>query len=143
VQYQDHSVVAQLGTPDMRVPIAYGLSWPERMASGAQALDFASLSDMTFESISTRGHLERFPGLKLAWDALEAPSGTTAILNAANEIAVAAFLNKRIRFDQIYTVNVQTLEAVVPSSADSLEHLLALDAESRAIAQGIAQQLTR
>ncbi len=143
VQYRDHSVVAQLGTPDMRVPIAYGLSWPERMASGAQALDFASLSDMSFEAITTRGHPERFPGLKLAWEALEAPSGTTAVLNAANEVAVAAFLDKRIRFDQIYAVNVQTLEAVVPSPAESLAHLLALDAESRAVAQGIAQGLSR
>ncbi len=143
VQYQDHSVVAQLGTPDMRIPIAYGLSWPERMASGAQALDFASLSDMSFEAIITRGHPERFPGLKLAWEALEAPSGTTAVLNAANEIAVAAFLDKRIRFDQIYAVNVETLEAVSPSPAGSLEHLLALDAESRAVAQGLAQGLSR
>ena len=143
VQYRDHSVVAQLGTPDMRVPIAYGLSWPERMASGAQALDFASLSDMSFEAITTRGHPERFPGLKLAWEALEAPSGTTAVLNAANEVAVAAFLDKRIRFDQIYAVNVQTLEAVVPSPAESLAHLLALDAESRSVAQGIAQGLSR
>ncbi len=143
VQYQDHSVVAQLGTPDMQIPIAYGLSWPERMASGAQALDFASLSDMSFEAIITRGHPERFPGLKLAWEALEAPSGTTAVLNAANEIAVAAFLDKRIRFDQIYAVNVETLEAVSPSPAGSLEHLLALDAESRAVAQGLAQGLSR
>ncbi len=143
VQYQDHSVVAQLGTPDMRVPIAYGLSWPERMASGAKALDFSSLSDMSFEAITTRGHSERFPGLKLAWEALEAPAGTTAVLNAANEIAVAAFLDKRIRFDQIYAVNVETLMALIPSPASSLEHLLALDAESRAIAQGLAQGLSR
>ena len=142
VQYQDHSVVAQLGTPDMRVPIAYGLSWPERMASGAQALDFASLSDMSFEAITTRGHPERFPGLKLAWEALEAPSGTTAVLNAANEIAVAAFLERRIRFDQIYAVNVETLGAVIPSPADSLAHLLALDAESRAAAERVVQRLS-
>ncbi len=142
VQYNDHSVVAQLGTPDMRVPIAYGLSWPERMASGAQALDFASLSDMSFESITTRGHPERFPGLKLAWEALEAPSGTTAVLNASNEIAVAAFLDKRIRFDQIYAVTLETLEALVPSPASSLDHLLALDAESRASAERVVQRMS-
>jgi 1-deoxy-D-xylulose-5-phosphate reductoisomerase len=142
VQYRDHSVVAQLGTPDMRVPIAYGLSWPERMASGAQALDFASLSDMSFEAITTRGHPARFPGLKLAWESLEAPAGTTAVLNAANEIAVAAFLKRRIRFDQIYAVNLETLEAVVLSPSASLEHLLALDAESRAAAERVVQRLS-
>src|SRR5699024_5714262 len=92
VQYRDTSVVAQLGTPDMRVPIAYGLAWPERVASGAAALDFHALSAMTFESIDGHGHPERFPGLRLAWEVLEAPSGTTAVLNAANEVAVAAFL---------------------------------------------------
>ena len=73
VQYRDTSVVAQLGTPDMRVPIAYGLAWPERIASGAQALDFRALADMTFESFDSRGHRERFPGLQLAWDSLRAP----------------------------------------------------------------------
>ncbi|RYY82145.1 MAG: 1-deoxy-D-xylulose-5-phosphate reductoisomerase [Comamonadaceae bacterium] len=102
VQYRDHSVVAQLGTPDMRVPIAYGLAWPQRIASGAAALDFAALADMSFESFDSRGHRERFPGLQLAWDALAAAPGTTAVLNAANEEAVAAFLDRRIRFDQIH-----------------------------------------
>lgn len=131
VQYRDHSVVAQLGTPDMRVPIAYGLAWPERIASGASALDFAGLADMTFESLDTRGHRERFPGLQLAWDALRAPAGTTAVLNAANEEAVAAFLDRRIRFDQIHAVNVATLEAVVPSKPEALADLLALDARAR------------
>ena len=83
VQYRDMSVVAQLGTPDMRVPIAYGLSWPERMASGAQALDFHALSAMTFEALDDHGHPERFAGIHLAWDALRGPAGTTAVLNAA------------------------------------------------------------
>ena len=67
VQFRDTSVVAQLGTPDMRVPIAYGLGWPQRLASGAAALDFTALPAMTFESFSSHGHPERFPGLKLAW----------------------------------------------------------------------------
>ena len=131
VQYRDTSVVAQLGTPDMRVPIAYGLAWPDRVASGAQALDFQSLADMSFESLDSRGHRERFPGLALAWDSLRAPPGTTAILNAANEVGVAAFLDRRIRFDQIHQVNVATLEAVTPSKPESLDDLLALDARSR------------
>jgi 1-deoxy-D-xylulose-5-phosphate reductoisomerase len=135
VQYRDHSVVAQLGTPDMRVPIAYGLAWPGRVASGAAALDFSSLADMSFESRDSRGHRERFPGLQLAWDSLRAAPGTTAVLNAANEMGVEAFLDRRIRFDQIHAVNLATLEAVVPSNPGSLDDLLALDARSREAAR--------
>lgn len=143
VQYKDHSVVAQLGTPDMRVPIAYGLSWPERMASGAQALDFRAMSAMTFESLDTVGHPERYPGLKLAWDALRGPSGTTAVLNAANEVAVAAFLDRRIRFDQIHAVNVETLTVVETAHPQALEDLLALDALSREAAARLVRRLGR
>jgi 1-deoxy-D-xylulose-5-phosphate reductoisomerase len=142
VQYHDKSVVAQLGTPDMRVPIAYGLAWPDRVASGAQALDFHALADMTFEAMDSRGHPERFPGLKLAWEALRAPAGTTAVLNAANEVAVAAFLERRIRFDQIHRVNLATLSAVAASKPESLDDLLALDAHSRDAAQAEIGRLT-
>ena len=141
VQYRDTSVVAQLGTPDMRVPIAYGLAWPERVESGAAALDFHALGAMTFEAIDGHGHPERFPGLRLAWEALAAPVGTTAVLNAANEVAVAAFLDRRIRFDQIHAVNLATLSAVLPSNPASLEDLLALDALARESAQGCARGL--
>ena len=135
VQYRDTSVVAQLGTPDMRVPIAYGLAWPERVESGAAALNFHALSAMTFEAIDSHGQRDRFPGLQLAWDALAAPQGTTAVLNAANEVAVAAFLERRIRFDQIHHLNIATLEAVSPSNPDSLNALLALDAQARSVAE--------
>ena len=135
VQYRDSSVVAQLGTPDMRVPIAYGLAWPERVESGAQAIDFGSLADMSFESFDSRGHRERFPGLLLAWDSLKAAPGTTAVLNAANEVGVAAFLDRQIRFDQIHAVNLATLEAVSPSKPESLQDLLAIDAQARAFAR--------
>ena len=141
VQYSDHSVVAQLGTPDMRVPIAYGLSWPERMASGASALDFHTLAAMTFEPLDAPGHAQRYPGLRLAWDALNGPAGTTAVLNAANEVAVAAFLERRIRFDEIHAVNLRTLEAISPAVPGSLEDLLALDAQSRAVAAQSLQAL--
>ena len=134
VQYRDTSVVAQLGTPDMRVPIAYGLSWPERMNSGAQALDFQTLADMSFESLDTHGHRERFAGLNLAWDALRAPLGTTAVLNAANEVAVEAFLSKRIRFDQIHHVNAHCLSTQVVSNMSTIEDLLGLDERTRALA---------
>ena len=133
VQYHDRSVVAQMGTPDMRVPIAYGLSWPERIESGAQALDFATVGALTFE----RPDHARFPGLQLAWDALRAPSGTTAVLNAANEVAVAAFLAGRLRFDQIQTVNHATLTAFLPPIPGSIQDLLAIDAEARVVADAV------
>jgi len=141
VQYRDHSVVAQLGTPDMRVPIAYGLSWPDRIASGAAALDFGSMSELTFESLASNGHAQRFPGLELAWTVLRAPSGATAVLNAANEIAVAAFLDGRIRFDQIHAVNLETLDKTGLDRPESLEDLLALDLRSRAVAAQAVRRL--
>jgi 1-deoxy-D-xylulose-5-phosphate reductoisomerase len=141
VQYKDNSVVAQLGTPDMKVPIAYGLSWPHRIASGAAALDFRSMADMTFEAMDSNGHAERFPGLKLAWSVLKAPPGSTAVLNAANEVAVAAFLDRKIRFDQIHVVNLETLSSVVTAGPQSLEDLLALDAMSRSAATQVVGRL--
>jgi 1-deoxy-D-xylulose-5-phosphate reductoisomerase len=141
VQYRDTSVVAQLGTPDMRVPIAYGLAWPDRVASGAQPLDFQTLADMSFESVDSRGHPLRFPGLALAWQSLRAAPGTTAVLNAANEVAVAAFLASRIRFDHIHDVNLATLAAVASSNPQSLEELLALDARAREAAQAAIGRL--
>jgi 1-deoxy-D-xylulose-5-phosphate reductoisomerase len=143
VQYHDTSVVAQLGTPDMRVPIAYGLSWPERMASGAQALDFHALSAMTFEALDDHGHPERFAGIRLAWEALRGPAGTTAVLNAANEVAVAAFLARQIRFDQIHQLNLECLSRLVPDAPSSLDDLLALDQRARAVAASVAQSLSR
>ncbi len=141
VQYVDHSVIAQLGTPDMRGPIAYGLSWPQRVVSGATALNFSAMSNLTFEPLNHEGHRQRYPGLELAWDVLKAPPGTTAVLNAANEVAVAAFLERKIRYDQIHRVNVQTLERVHPEPPVSLEDLLALDHQTRAAANGVIAQL--
>jgi 1-deoxy-D-xylulose-5-phosphate reductoisomerase len=141
VQYKDNSVVAQLGTPDMKVPIAYGLSWPNRMTSGASALNFSAMADMSFEAFNSHGHTERFPGLKLAWEVLNAAPGTTAVLNAANEIAVEAFLAHRIRFDQIHAVNLATLSSVVPSTVGSLDDLLALDAVARASGSEVVARL--
>ena len=135
VQYLDTSVVAQLGTPDMRVPIAYGLAWPGRLASGAKALDFKALASMSF-AVPDR---QRFPGLQLAWDVLGAPAGTPAILNAANEVAVAAFLDKKIRFDQIHAVNSATLESVVACVVNGMDDLLELDLKARAFAQNLAR----
>jgi len=137
VQYHDTSVVAQLGVPDMRAPIAYGLAWPERIDSGAAHLDFTSLPAMTFEPPDPA----RFPGLQLAWHALEGPAGTAAVLNAANEVAVQAFLDRRIRFDQIHHLNLETLAAVLPEQPASLDELLLLDARAREVAERAAQRL--
>ena len=137
VQYRDTSVVAQLGTPDMRVPIAYGLSWPERVASGAQALDFRALPTMTFEAPDAR----RFPGLQLAWEVLAGPTGSTAVLNAANEVAVQAFLDGRIRFDQIHHVNRATLDAWSPPQVDELAGLLAIDSQARERAMALVSKM--
>ena len=143
VQYKDHSIVAQMGTPDMRVPIAYGMSWPHRMESGAQALNFETLKPMTFESVMEHEHPQRFPGLQLAWHALLAPSGSTAVLNAANEVAVAAFLDLKIRFDQIAQVNQHMLSSVNFESPTGLEDLIELDARSRRLADQYVQSIQR
>ena len=143
VQYKDHSIVAQLGTPDMRVPIAYGMSWPHRMESGAQALNFETLKPMTFESVMEHEHPQRFPGVQLAWHALRAPSGSTALLNAANEVAVAAFLDLKIRFDQIAQVNQHMLSSMSFEPPTGLEDLIELDARSRRLADQYVQSIQR
>jgi 1-deoxy-D-xylulose-5-phosphate reductoisomerase len=140
VQFVDHSVVAQLGTPDMRGPIAYGLSWPARIHSGAAALDFTQMAALTFEPFSSHDHLQRYPGLSLAWQVLEGADGSPAVLNAANEVAVDAFLNGRIRFDQIHRINIDTLDRVVFNRPDSLDALIELDGQSRSVAQELVLQ---
>ena len=142
VQYKDASVVAQLGTPDMRVPIAYGLSWPERMVSGASTLDFGQLQAMTFESIHAHGHPLRYPGLMLGFETLRAAPGTCAVLNAANEVAVQAFLDGEIRFDQIHAVNAATLEGFLPEAPRALADLLDIDHASRRHAQAVVDRLS-
>jgi 1-deoxy-D-xylulose-5-phosphate reductoisomerase len=136
---RDGSVLAQLGTPDMKVPIAYGLAYPERIESGAERLDFTTLKDLSFQAPDAR----RFPGLQLAWDALRAPDGTTAVLNAANEEAVAAFLAGTIPFTAIHRVNAATLERLPPDlpAEPALEDLLALDGRARATARQVMKEI--
>jgi 1-deoxy-D-xylulose-5-phosphate reductoisomerase len=143
VQFVDNSVVAQLGTPDMRGPIAYGLSWPARMRSGAAALDFTRMAALTFEPFSSHDHMLRYPGLSLAWQVLAGADSSPAVLNAANEVAVDAFLSGRIRFDQIHQVNLETLDDVTFARPESLDALIALDLESRSVAQAIVHRLGR
>jgi 1-deoxy-D-xylulose-5-phosphate reductoisomerase len=126
---KDQSVLAQLGTPDMRVPIAYALSYPDRMESGAGRLNLLDVGALQFESPDPH----RFPALGLAWQALRGPDGSTAVLNAANEVAVAAFLESKLRFVDIARVVGTCLERVVPA-ADELRSeagLLNLDLRAR------------
>jgi 1-deoxy-D-xylulose-5-phosphate reductoisomerase len=125
----------------MKVPISVGLAHPERIASGASRLDFLALQDLGFEALDDA----RFPGLALAYAALAGPEGSTTVLNAANEVAVAAFLDRRARFTDIHGINAGTLERVRPGHDDvqSLESLLALDARSRRAAAALVQELYR
>jgi 1-deoxy-D-xylulose-5-phosphate reductoisomerase len=136
---RDNSVLAQLGTPDMKVPISVGLEWPGRAASGADALDFLNCKPLTFEPVDP----QRFPGLQLAYEALAAPEGSTTVLNAANEVAVAAFLAGQVRFTDIHRINAATVAGLLPTAADvaSLDDLLALDARARHHAQARAEEL--
>lgn len=133
VDYIDGSVLAQLGAPDMRTPIAYGLAWPNRISSGVSALDLFNQRQLNF----LPPDFERFPCLKLAYDAINTGGSAPAALNAANEVAVAAFLEGRIRFDQIATVTAQVLDRHHGVSPSTIEHILAIDEEARIAANQI------
>ena len=137
VRYADGSVLAQMGTPDMRTPIAYCLGLPERIASGVPPLDFAALSALTFETPDYR----RFPCLELAYQAMQAGGGVPCVLNAANEIAVATFLAGRTRFTDIARTVRHCLEQDFSGSHHSLEGLLDLDAAARRAAEAFVQQV--
>ncbi len=127
VEYVDGSVLAQLGTPDMRTPIAYALAWPERIVSGSAQLDFMKLAALTFEAPD----LVRFPCLGLAYAALRAGGGATIALNAANEVAVAAFLDARIRFTDIARVVEAVVEHDWSGAPGSVDDIRAIDDEAR------------
>ncbi|MBQ4810385.1 1-deoxy-D-xylulose-5-phosphate reductoisomerase [Pseudoalteromonas luteoviolacea] len=131
VQYQDGSVIAQMGQPDMRTPIAYGLAYPERIDAGVKPLDFSDMRDFTF----THPDYARYPNLKLAIEACRLGQAATTALNAANEISVAAFLDKRIGFMDIFRVNEQVLEHSTLKDLESLEEILDMDSQARRLAQ--------
>ncbi|NBS57768.1 MAG: 1-deoxy-D-xylulose-5-phosphate reductoisomerase, partial [Betaproteobacteria bacterium] len=133
VDYVDGSVLAQLSNPDMRVPIAHALAYPRRMASGVKPLDLAAIGQLTFEPPD----MGRFPCLRLAYSALHAGGTASAILNAANEIAVEAFLNGRLGFTSIAKVIEEALCRVSASEADSLEAVLEADRKARDFASGM------
>ena len=138
VSYADGSVLAQLGNPDMRTPIAYALAFPERVDSGVAQLDLAQIATLTFE----KPDLNRFPCLALALKALEAGGTASAALNAANEVAVEAFLARRIGFMAIGEVVERVLNALPNGSASTLDEVLAADAEARRLASEFTALLT-
>jgi 1-deoxy-D-xylulose-5-phosphate reductoisomerase len=127
VAYTDGSVLAQLGSPDMRTPIAYALAWPKRMPTPAKRLDLAEIGSLTFESPDP----VRFPALRLAREALRAGGTAPAVLNAANEVAVHAFLKGRISFLEIAATVERTLAAMPAEQLASLDHLREVDRQAR------------
>ena len=138
VRFCDGSVLAQLGAPDMRIPIAHCLAWPERIATASPRLDLASLATLTFEPPDP----ERFPALRLARAALATGGATPAILNAANEVAVAAFLGRRIGFLDIAFVVEATIDRMPGRNADTLPAVIEVDREARAVAETVATART-
>jgi 1-deoxy-D-xylulose-5-phosphate reductoisomerase len=139
VSYKDGSVLAQMGNPDMRTPIAHTLAWPQRIDAGVKPLDFYSMTNLTFEAPD----YERFPCLRLATEALKAGGTSPCILNAANEIAVDAFLNLKIRFTDIAWVIEETMKSFESSSAETLSEILAIDSQARAIATEVISNLEK
>jgi 1-deoxy-D-xylulose-5-phosphate reductoisomerase len=137
VEYADGSMLAQLGNPDMRTPIAHALGWPERIESGVESLDLVRLGALRFEA-PDRG---RFPCLALAEAAARAGGSAPALLNAANEVAVAAFLEGRLNFTSIAVVIERVLESLAPTDALSLEELLAADGRARRAAGAVLDEL--
>ncbi|MBC3860916.1 1-deoxy-D-xylulose-5-phosphate reductoisomerase [Undibacterium jejuense] len=136
VSYNDGSVLAQLGNPDMRTPIAYGLAYPERIDSGVDALDLIKVGKLNFEAPD----FNRFPCLALAYQALQTGGSAPTILNASNEIAVQAFLDGKIGFTMIPQVIEQSLQKIVVTEMTDLESILAADAEARSVATKLVSQ---
>ena len=131
VEYIDGSILAQLGNPDMRTPIAYALGYPKRIESGVASLNLLEIAKLEFEAPD----VQRFPCLQLAYDALTAGGTAPAILNAANEVAVAAFLNKQIHFLDIATIIKKALNSIPSSPVTSLEQLISVDETARSFAR--------
>ena len=139
VEYTDGSILAQLGNPDMRTPIAHALAWPERIESGVESLNLFQVAHLDFE----QPDLQRFPCLRLAYEAIQASGTAPAILNAANEVAVDAFLNQRIGFTQIAELIEAVLNDAVVDQNPELEQLLEVDARTRRQAEQSISRLVR
>jgi 1-deoxy-D-xylulose-5-phosphate reductoisomerase len=139
VEYVDGSVLAQLGSPDMRIPIAYTLAWPERMATPCERLDLVRTGRLDFEAPDP----ELFPALGLARDALREGGARPAVLSAANEVAVEAFLNGGIGFLDIASIAAETLQCYAPAAPASVEEVLEIDREARGAAEAIVKRVMR
>ncbi|NMR26474.1 1-deoxy-D-xylulose-5-phosphate reductoisomerase [Pseudoalteromonas sp. NEC-BIFX-2020_015] len=139
VQYQDGSVLAQMGNPDMRTPIAHALAYPQRIDAGVTPLDFSQLADFTF----TKPDFTRYPNLQLAIAACNTGQGATTTVNAANEVAVNAFLQGMIGFTDIYRINAQTLEATVDVNVHTLDEILECDRLARLQATQLIAKVVR
>ena len=137
VDYVDGSVLAQMGNPDMRTPIAHAMAWPERFDSGVAPLDIFQVGHMDFE----QPDLQRFPCLRLAYEAIKAGGIMPTVLNAANEIAVDAFLNEKVRFTDIAKIIERSMAKFSPVSADTLEKVLQADQDARVVAQNIISEI--
>jgi 1-deoxy-D-xylulose-5-phosphate reductoisomerase len=138
VDYVDGTVLAQMGNPDMRIPIAHALAWPERFDSGAEPLNIFNVRQMDFEE----PNLERFPCLRLAYKAIAAGGTLPTVLNAANEMAVDAFLNERIRFTDIPVVIERCMDSMEVQKAESLEIILDVDKNARTLSKEIIAELS-
>lgn len=137
VDYVDGSVLAQMGNPDMRTPIAYAMAWPERFESGVAPLNIFEVKHMDFE----QPDLQRFPCLRLAYEAIKAGGIMPTVLNAANEIAVEAFLNEQVRFTDIAKIIERSMAQFKAENADTLEHVLEADQQARDVAQTVIAQI--
>lgn len=133
VQYKDGSVIAQMGNPDMRTPIAHALSFPQRIESGVEPFDFFNAKSFEFEAVD----FIKYPNLKLAIDACKSGQGACTALNAANEIAVDAFLNEKIKFTDIAKINETSVKKFVSEKVTSIEEVVALDKSVRVFAQSL------
>jgi 1-deoxy-D-xylulose-5-phosphate reductoisomerase len=137
VAYRDGSVLAQLGTPDMRTPIAHALAWPQRIEAGVKRLNLAQLGDLSFREPD----FERFPCLGLAFEAMRAGGNAPVVLNAANEIAVEAFLDERIGFDRISTLVDRVMQNVEVCAIKMIDDVMEQDRRARAVANEIIKEI--
>ena len=139
VQYKDGSVIAQMGNPDMRTPIAHALAYPDRIESGVLPLDFFNTPSFEFQAVD----YEKYPNLKLAIEACKSGQGACTALNAANEVAVAAFLDEQIKFTDIYKINETSVRKFVSEQVGNINEVISLDTRAREFALSIVENFSQ